>query len=126
MIVKTEAKQTTINEKVSLIGVGLHTGQEVTINFLPAEPNDGYKFRRLDLEGLPMINADVNLVTNTQRGTCLEKNGVTIQTCEHVQSFPKSQQLFTLEKKSETGGLLWVRYVAESTICRCKSLRLQA
>ena len=84
MIVKTEAKQTTINEKVSLIGVGLHTGQEVTISFLPAEPNDGYKFRRLDLEGLPMINADANLVTNTQRGTCLEKNGVTIQTCEHV------------------------------------------
>jgi UDP-3-O-[3-hydroxymyristoyl] N-acetylglucosamine deacetylase/3-hydroxyacyl-[acyl-carrier-protein] dehydratase len=67
-----------------LTGVGLHTGQEVTINFLPAEINDGYKFRRLDLEGLPMINADANLVTNTQRGTCLEKNGVTIQTCEHV------------------------------------------
>ena len=84
MIIKTESKQTTITKKVSLTGVGLHTGQEVTINFLPAEINDGYKFRRLDLEGLPMINADANLVTNTQRGTCLEKNGVTIQTCEHV------------------------------------------
>ncbi|MDG1013904.1 MAG: bifunctional UDP-3-O-[3-hydroxymyristoyl] N-acetylglucosamine deacetylase/3-hydroxyacyl-ACP dehydratase [Flavobacteriaceae bacterium] len=84
MIIKTESKQTTITKKVSLTGVGLHTGQEVTINFLPAEVNDGYKFRRLDLEGLPMINADANLVTNTQRGTCLEKNGVTIQTCEHV------------------------------------------
>jgi UDP-3-O-[3-hydroxymyristoyl] N-acetylglucosamine deacetylase/3-hydroxyacyl-[acyl-carrier-protein] dehydratase len=84
MIIKTESKQTTITKKVSLTGVGLHTGQEVTINFLPAEINDGYKFRRLDLEGLPMINADANLVTNTQRGTCLEKNGVIIQTCEHV------------------------------------------
>ena len=84
MIIKTESKQTTITKKVSLTGVGLHTGQEVTINFIPAEINDGYKFRRLDLEGLPMINADANLVTNTQRGTCLEKNGVTIQTCEHV------------------------------------------
>lgn len=84
MIIKTESKQTTITKKVSLNGVGLHTGQEVIINFLPAEINDGYKFRRLDLEGLPMINADANLVTNTQRGTCLEKNGVTIQTCEHV------------------------------------------
>ena len=84
MIIKTESKQTTITKKVSLTGVGLHTGQEVIINFLPAEINDGYKFRRLDLEGLPMINADANLVTNTQRGTCLEKNGVTIQTCEHV------------------------------------------
>ena len=84
MIYKTEVKQTTIGKKVSLTGVGLHTGMEVEINFLPAEINDGYKFRRIDLEGLPMINADANLVTNTQRGTCLEKNGVTIQTCEHV------------------------------------------
>lgn len=84
MIYKTEAKQTTISKKVSLTGVGLHTGKEVKINFLPAEINDGYKFRRIDLEGLPIINADASLVTNTQRGTCLENNGVTIQTCEHV------------------------------------------
>ena len=84
MIFKTESKQTTICKKVSLKGVGLHTGQEVEINFLPAEINDGYKFCRIDLEGHPIINADANLVTNTQRGTCLERNGVTIQTCEHV------------------------------------------
>ena len=84
MIFKTDTKQTTISKKVSLTGVGLHTGKEVKINFLPAQINDGYKFRRIDLEGLPMINADANLVTNTQRGTCLEKNGVIIQTCEHV------------------------------------------
>ena len=84
MIFKTESKQTTISKKVSLKGVGLHTGQEVEINFLPAEINDGYTFCRIDLEGHPIINADANLVTNTQRGTCLEKNGVTIQTCEHV------------------------------------------
>ena len=84
MIFKTDTKQTTISKKVSLTGVGLHTGKEVKINFLPAQINDGYKFRRIDLEGLPMINADANLVTDTQRGTCLEKNGVIIQTCEHV------------------------------------------
>ena len=44
MIIKTESKQTTITKKVSLTGVGLHTGQEVTINFIPAEINDGYKY----------------------------------------------------------------------------------
>ena len=49
MIFKTESKQTTISKKVSLKGVGLHTGQEVEINFLPAEINDGYKFCRIDL-----------------------------------------------------------------------------
>ncbi|CAI8197232.1 MAG: UDP-3-O-acyl-N-acetylglucosamine deacetylase [Formosa sp. Hel1_33_131] len=84
MIFKTESKQTTISKKVSLTGVGLHTGLEVELNFLPAEINSGYSFRRIDLEGAPIIKADANLVTNTQRGTCLEKNGVTIQTCEHV------------------------------------------
>ena len=84
MIIKSESKQTTISKKVSLKGVGLHTGLEVEINFFPADINNGYTFRRIDLEGMPIIKADANLVTNTQRGTCLEKNGVSIQTCEHV------------------------------------------
>ena len=84
MIIKSESKQTTISKKGSLKGVGLHTGKDVVINFLPADVNSGYAFRRVDLEGMPVIKADANFVTNTQRGTCLEKNGVTIQTCEHV------------------------------------------
>ena len=84
MIIKSKSKQTTISKKVSLNGVGLHTGLDVEINFLPAEINNGYSFRRIDLEGMPILKADANLVTNTQRGTCLEKNVVTIQTCEHV------------------------------------------
>ncbi|SNR47807.1 3-hydroxyacyl-[acyl-carrier-protein] dehydratase /UDP-3-O-[3-hydroxymyristoyl] N-acetylglucosamine deacetylase [Maribacter sedimenticola] len=77
-------KQRTIGKKVSLTGVGLHTGSDVTISFLPAEENHGYKFKRVDLEGEPIIPADANLVVNTQRGTNLEKNGVKIQTSEHV------------------------------------------
>ncbi len=40
--------------------------------------------KELILEGEPVIEADANYVTNTQRGTCLEKNGVKIQTSEHV------------------------------------------
>jgi UDP-3-O-[3-hydroxymyristoyl] N-acetylglucosamine deacetylase/3-hydroxyacyl-[acyl-carrier-protein] dehydratase len=81
---KTESKQTTIQKEVSLTGVGLHTGKDVTLTFKPAEANNGFAFQRTDLEGAPIIGADVNYVTNTQRGTCLEKNGVTIQTSEHV------------------------------------------
>lgn len=80
----TENKQRTIAKEVSLKGVGLHTGKEVTLTFKPAEVNNGYSFKRVDLEGNPIVNADVSYVVNTQRGTCLEKNGVTIQTCEHV------------------------------------------
>jgi UDP-3-O-[3-hydroxymyristoyl] N-acetylglucosamine deacetylase/3-hydroxyacyl-[acyl-carrier-protein] dehydratase len=83
-IIKTDIKQKTIETKISLKGVGLHTGKEVTITFCPAPSNNGFSFKRVDLEGTPVIEADANFVTNTQRGTCLEKNGVTIQTSEHV------------------------------------------
>lgn len=83
-VISTEIRQKTIAKEVSLTGVGLHTGKNVTLTFKPAEVNNGYTFRRVDLEGSPIIKADATYVTNTQRGTCLEKNGVTIQTCEHV------------------------------------------
>ena len=78
------AKQTTIAAEISLKGVGLHTGQEVTMTFKPAPVNNGFTFVRLDLEGQPIIEADANYVVNTQRGTNLEKLGVMIQTPEHV------------------------------------------
>uniref|UniRef100_UPI00404B9CF9 bifunctional UDP-3-O-[3-hydroxymyristoyl] N-acetylglucosamine deacetylase/3-hydroxyacyl-ACP dehydratase n=2 Tax=Gelidibacter sp. TaxID=2018083 RepID=UPI00404B9CF9 len=83
-IVKTDIKQKTIQQPVTLTGVGLHTGKEVTLTFKPAPVNSGFNFKRIDLEGNPTIEADANYVTNTQRGTCLEKNGVVIQTSEHV------------------------------------------
>lgn len=83
-IVKTEQRQKTIKNEVSLEGVGLHTGNIVKLTFKPAPIHSGFAFKRVDLEGNPVIEADANYVTNTQRGTCLEKNGVTIQTCEHV------------------------------------------
>jgi UDP-3-O-[3-hydroxymyristoyl] N-acetylglucosamine deacetylase / 3-hydroxyacyl-[acyl-carrier-protein] dehydratase len=77
-------KQKTIKTEISLTGVGLHTGKEVTITFKPAPINNGFTFIRLDLEGQPVIEADANYVVNTQRGTNLEKLGVKIQTPEHV------------------------------------------
>lgn len=80
----TNEKQRTIGEEVSLTGVGLHTGENVTIKFVPAPEDHGYKFKRVDLEGEPIIEADANYVVNTQRGTNLEKNGVKIHTSEHV------------------------------------------
>jgi len=83
-IIKTETKQKTIENEVTLEGVGLHTGADVKLVFKPGAENSGFIFERVDLEGSPKIEADANYVTNTQRGTCLEKNGVTIQTCEHV------------------------------------------
>ena len=77
-------KQKTIKSEISLTGVGLHTGIEVTMTFKPAPINSGFSFVRVDLEGQPVIEADANYVVNTQRGTNLEKLGVKIQTPEHV------------------------------------------
>ncbi|MBT8179875.1 MAG: bifunctional UDP-3-O-[3-hydroxymyristoyl] N-acetylglucosamine deacetylase/3-hydroxyacyl-ACP dehydratase [Eudoraea sp.] len=77
-------KQRTIAKEVTLQGVGLHTGENVTMKFVPAPINHGYAFKRVDLEGEPVIEADANFVVNTQRGTNLEKRGVKIQTSEHV------------------------------------------
>ena len=84
MITETKYNQTTISKKVSLDGVGLHTGKDVTLTFYPSDSNTGYVFKRIDLEGKPIVEADINYVTSTERGTCLNKNNVIIQTCEHV------------------------------------------
>jgi UDP-3-O-[3-hydroxymyristoyl] N-acetylglucosamine deacetylase/3-hydroxyacyl-[acyl-carrier-protein] dehydratase len=80
----TTTKQRTIAKEITLKGVGLHTGENVTLKFVPAPENYGYAFKRVDLEGEPIIEADANYVVNTQRGTNLEKRGVKIQTSEHV------------------------------------------
>ena len=58
--------------------------KNVNLTFKPSKANSGLAFKRVDLEGSPLIEADATFVTNTERGTCLEKNGVTIQTSEHV------------------------------------------
>ena len=77
-------KQKTIKEEVSLSGIGLHTGKEVNVTLKPAKENTGFVFVRTDLEGHPQVEADVNFVTTTDRGTTLEKLGVKIHTCEHI------------------------------------------
>ncbi len=77
-------RQQTIKKEVSLSGKGLHTGEEVILTFKPGEANSGIKFCRSDLEGQPIIDADVNNVVDTSRGTTLEQNNAKISTCEHV------------------------------------------
>jgi len=76
--------QTTINSSISLEGVGIHTGKDVKLTFNPADPDTGYVFKRVDLDGHPSIEALSKYVVNTQRGTTLEKSGVKLKTIEHV------------------------------------------
>lgn len=77
-------KQKTLKKNTTIQGKGLHTGGYVTLTLKPAPVDTGFVFERIDLEGHPTIEANAFLVSSTERGTVLEKNGVRIQTCEHV------------------------------------------
>jgi UDP-3-O-[3-hydroxymyristoyl] N-acetylglucosamine deacetylase / 3-hydroxyacyl-[acyl-carrier-protein] dehydratase len=77
-------KQHTIKKPITVSGVGLHTGVQANMTFLPAKPNHGIKFQRIDLEGQPIVEADVDNVVDLSRGTTIEKNGARINTVEHT------------------------------------------
>lgn len=77
-------KQKTLANEFELNGVGLHTGREVKMKLKPAPVNTGFVFVRTDLEGSPIVEADANYVSSTERGTTIEKKGVKIHTTEHL------------------------------------------
>ncbi|SFH11139.1 bifunctional UDP-3-O-[3-hydroxymyristoyl] N-acetylglucosamine deacetylase/3-hydroxyacyl-ACP dehydratase [Pedobacter insulae] len=77
-------KQKTIKSEVSVKGVGLHTGANVTLTFCPAPDNHGFKFQRIDLPSQPIVDADCDNVTDTARGTTISQNGASVSTVEHV------------------------------------------
>ena len=79
-------KQSTIQNPVSVQGVGLHTGKSVTLTFKPAPAGHGYRFQRIDLPEQPIIPADVKLVISTNRSTTLKTGDVQVSTVEHVLS----------------------------------------
>jgi len=77
-------KQHTLKQEISISGTGLHTGILVDMTLKPANPGYGIHFQRMDLPGQPVIEADCDLVTDTSRGTTLEKNGAKVSTVEHI------------------------------------------
>ena len=77
-------RQKTLAHSFSMQGKGLHTGLNIQITFNPAPENHGYKIKRVDLEGEPVIDALAENVAGTQRGTVLSKNGVQVSTIEHA------------------------------------------
>jgi len=77
-------KQHTIKREVTISGVGLHTGVRVNMTFVPAAVNHGIKFQRIDLEGRPTVDADVDNVVDLSRGTTIEQSGARINTVEHT------------------------------------------
>ncbi|NNC85527.1 MAG: bifunctional UDP-3-O-[3-hydroxymyristoyl] N-acetylglucosamine deacetylase/3-hydroxyacyl-ACP dehydratase [Bacteroidia bacterium] len=77
-------KQKTISKEITVSGVGLHTGVNVNLTLKPAPANHGFKFKRIDLENQPVIEADLQYVSGTERGTTLMKDGASVATTEHV------------------------------------------
>ena len=77
-------KQNTLKQSFALQGKGLHTGLDIQITFNPAPENHGYKIKRVDLEGEPVIDALAENVIATQRGTVISKNNVQVSTIEHA------------------------------------------
>ena len=76
--------QQTLAGPASFSGIGLHSGNKVNMTFLPAPPNHGIRFRRVDLDGQPEIDAAIENVAETSRSTTLSKGSVKLHTVEHV------------------------------------------
>ena len=76
--------QNTLAKEVSYSGIGLHSGQEVKVRFLPAPANTGILFERTDLFGRPRVPAKAACVTQTMRATTLEEGEAKVFTVEHI------------------------------------------
>ncbi len=77
-------KQQTLADSISFSGKGLHTGVTVNMTVNPAADNHGIVFRRVDLEGTPSVPALCEYVTDTSRGTTIEKGAAKVSTIEHI------------------------------------------
>ncbi len=80
-------KQRTIAKEFSISGKGLHTGLHIDATFKPAEVNTGYVFKRIDLEGEPIIEAIAENVVETKRGTVIASRtnkDIRVSTIEHA------------------------------------------
>jgi UDP-3-O-[3-hydroxymyristoyl] N-acetylglucosamine deacetylase len=83
---KPMVKQRTLKNTVSVTGVGLHSGEKVTLSLGPAPVNSGIVFRRVDVKPACEIQARAELVHDTRLSTCMEQNGVRVATIEHLMS----------------------------------------
>ena len=77
--------QKTISKKISIGGVGLHTGNLVEINLLPAQPNTGILFKRIDLNNNNIVIPTFeNVIDTTLCTTLSNEHGTKVSTVEHL------------------------------------------
>ena len=79
--------QQTISEPVSISGIGLHSGIDVTMQLYPAEADYGIKFVRKDIRDNNVIEALWSNVSNTKLSTTISNQyGISVSTIEHLMS----------------------------------------
>ena len=77
--------QKTISKKISFKGIGIHTANKVNLNILPAAPNAGIVFKRIDLKSNNIIYPNYSNVTDTTLCTTVSNEyGVKVSTIEHL------------------------------------------
>ncbi|MDE6693177.1 MAG: bifunctional UDP-3-O-[3-hydroxymyristoyl] N-acetylglucosamine deacetylase/3-hydroxyacyl-ACP dehydratase, partial [Muribaculaceae bacterium] len=77
-------KQQTLKDSFSVKGKVLHTGLEIEATFCPAPENHGYKLQRTDLPDEPTIDAVAENVVESNRGTVVSQDNVSVSTIEHA------------------------------------------
>src|SRR5216117_161101 len=75
--------QRTLRRQVSCVGIGLHSGNKVTLSLKPAPADFGIRFRRTDL-GDHEVPATVRNLAGIQLATGLARNDVSVDTVEHL------------------------------------------
>ena len=77
--------QKTISKKISLSGVGIHSGKKAKLNILPGMPNTGIVFKRIDIEKNNLVYPLYNNVIDTTLCTTISNEyGVKVSTIEHL------------------------------------------
>lgn len=89
-------KQRTIGSNATFTGIGIHTGQQVSLKFVPAKEHSGIVFKRVDLPGQPVIPATVEYVQDTSRSTTIGFSDIRIHTVEHVLAAVNAYQIDNL------------------------------
>ena len=80
------SKQKTIKNSIDFEGVGLHSGKHTRIKVLPAEINFGIKFSRVDIENSLLLDAQINNLIDSNRGTSIGNSKFKVCTIEHLLS----------------------------------------
>ncbi|RYY91618.1 MAG: UDP-3-O-[3-hydroxymyristoyl] N-acetylglucosamine deacetylase, partial [Chitinophagaceae bacterium] len=81
---KAPEYQHTLASEVTVSGVGIHSGETVTMHLKPSEVHTGVVFQRVDLPGKPSVKADVDNVIETTRSTTIGSGEARVSTIEHL------------------------------------------